>query len=213
MASVSALFNRVGMYGPGMSEPLMEEFLLQAADEFCRDTWILEENLPAATSADGTLVLTSASGLTPLGVVRLASNGQVLWSKWPNIADLAAGNVDISTYRSSAPVMFSIEVDPLTISTIPKADTTQSITATVAVTIDPGIDNVPTTLVTTWAEAVISNALARLLLLPGQSFSNPTLATAFASKYGYYRNKARTERNRGGATFGAAVQGPKFIGR
>lgn len=213
MAVASNFFKRVALYAPGAPEPIMEDHILFAAEEFCRDTWAVQEDVPAVVSTNGIVQPTAVSTLRPIGVVRLAANGQVLWSKWPNSVDLGTSNVDVSTLSSPQPLMFDVAADPLKIEMIPRPSASQSVTATIAVSVDPEIDLIPDTLLFSWAEAVAAKALERLLLMPGQSFTNPALATVFANRYAYFRSKARMEVNRGYATHGARVVGVSFTGR
>lgn len=213
MASVSTLVERVRMYAPGVSEPLAIQLMLDAADEFCRDTWVCQEQTPAVVTASGRLEPQSPGGYIPLAVMRLVSNGKTIWSKWPNVIDNAAGYADISNFPQAQPLMFGMTVDPLVLSMIPAATTPQTITATVAVTIDTTIDDVPDALVQSWAKALTSKALEDILIMPVQSWSNSGLADRFAKDYLMECHKARVEVNRGYARHGAAMTGPKFIGR
>lgn len=213
MASVDSLFSRVRMFAPGASDPLMQEQLELAAKEFAEDTWVCQEDITPVEDADGALELRSRNGYSGIGVIRLAANGQSLWSKWPDDLANASGWTDMNTLTASQPQLFTVGIEPLTIRMVPLATSAQAITATIAVAPVIGDNEVPDVLVGHWSEALICRALSQLLLMPNQVFTSPALAAVKERQYLYYRNAARIEANRQYARNGGRVYGVRFGGR
>jgi hypothetical protein len=210
MSSLSDLVNRARVYAPGCPDSMLQDYLEQAAIEFCRDTWVCYEDVTGVTSADGQVQLISPSGYEVLGVLRAASNGIPIWSQWPYIADNTLSYIDVDTVKQDQPLTFEITGDTLTMKMAPAADTSQSLSWRVAVCPNPGEDDVPDPLVGRWKNAVMFKALENLLILPNQVFTNGGLAQMFGARYATERSKARIETNRGLARNGARMTGPSF---
>lgn len=213
MASVDSLFSRVRMFAPGAADPLIQTQLELAAKEFAEDTWVCQEEITPVVDADGALELRSKNGYSGIGVIRMAANGQTLWSKWPDVLDAAHGLVDYKPLTVGQPQMFTVGIEPLTVRMVPTATDSQSITATIAVAPIVGDNEVPDALVGHWSEALVCKALTELLLMPNQTFTAPGLADVKMRQYLYYRNSARIEANRQYARSGGRVYGVRFGGR
>jgi hypothetical protein len=191
---------------------VLQDFLEQGAIDFCQDTWICQETT-TLTDTDGVFTATVPSGRLALGVLRMASNGVVLWSAWPQAADNQFGNIDPATLTMSQPLAFTISEDTVQISMVPTATLSQSITVTLATCPVQGADDVPSELLVRWNDAVMARALEKLLAVPNQVFTNGNLAGMFAGMYTKERTAARIELNRGLARNGARMSGPRFAGR
>jgi hypothetical protein len=207
MPSLVYLYPRCKLYASAVAEPVLQDFLEQAAMEFCRDTWLCQETLPV-TDADGSFTATATRDV--VGVLRLTSNGYTIWSCWPTSADNALGGLDPATFSSTQPKHFTIDESTVKINMVPVATATQVMSVTVATAPVGGADDVPAELIGKWGDAVIAKAMERLLMVPNQAFTNAGLAAWFRDQYTGYKRDARIEVNRGLARNGAKMTGPRF---
>lgn len=183
MADLSVLAPGILAAAPDAPDPTIERSLREAAREFCRVTqyWV-EELSPVDLVADQgayTLTLPSGSMLTDLNEVR--ADGRPLGattrkkltagdSRWPDRAGTPR-----EYYREGAAGL----------RLVPKPATASTAGLTVHAVLGPGFDaaELPDLLVNDHGEALVHGALARLLAIPGKSWSDGGLAAYHSTMF------------------------------
>ena len=181
MKDLDAFIPNIRMYAPGVSDPAAYFAIRQAAIEFCERTrfWRYEDEFAiTSTDIDG---LTAPSGSVIYDIDAVWFNGRKLTPK-------TTGQLDVlePTWRSGATAQTSTpkyvtQTEPNTIQIVPF----QTGQLKFALFLKPSQDatEVPDFLVDQHRETIAHGALARILLIPNQSFTNPEMAAAFGMAF------------------------------
>jgi len=183
-------------YAPGVANPTAFAYLRQSAMDFCERTrlWRYEDEFAVLANDTDGITTPSGSQLFELELVQF--NGCDLCPAIPdwldeNFRGWRAGEL------TGQPNYFT-QTEPNTIRLVPGEDGTVNIYAWLKPSQDA--TQLPDWMVDQYREVIAHGALARLLLIPGQPFSNPTLAngfiTLFSSKVDSLAGKGRTGQQR-----------------
>lgn len=212
MATLDTLLNRIVPFAPGLSDLVAKQYMLVAARKFCEDTLAVSQDIALTTSSQEN-ALTAPADLELCGILRITSNGRTVWAKSGRALDAALGTIDYSTLPASSAPTTAVPRGQTGFVFVPAPSTPQSVVVTSAVKPALTATTVPDVLVSRWYEALISGALAELMVLPGQSYTNVALAAIHEAKYKAKRNEARIRLNDSDSLNGTIVRGPSFTGR
>jgi len=204
MKSLDELALSIKVYAPGVADPAMYFGIRQAAIEFCERTrlWRYEDEF--TVSVDEAEFLAAPNGADIHEIEAVFFNGQELEpaaTSW--LDDHLAG---WRTNTLSGLPKYYTQTEPDTIRLAPF----QAGTVSLSVRVKPSQDaeTLPDWMVNQHRETLAHGALARILLMPNQSFTNPELGAAFGALFarkldglfdkgftGQQRAKKRTKAN------------------
>lgn len=180
MKSLDAFAAHVTQYAPGCPEPTLFFGVRQAAIEFCERTrlWRYEDELP--------ITLDDAEGISaPYGaeiheIEAVFFNGQSLEPKTTSWLDEHMSGWRTAGQVTGFPRYFT-QTEPDTIRIVPF----DAGTLRLDVWLKPSQDaeQLPDWIVDQHRETIAHGALARILLMPSQAFTNPELGVAFANSF------------------------------
>lgn len=169
----------INFYAPGCPDTTMYFGIRQAAIEFCERTrlWRYEDDLTSTVAEAEILVAPTGAEIHEIELVLF--NGQELEPKstsWldENMLGWRAGILSGTPH-------FYTQTEPNTIRIVPR----EAGSVDVAVWLKPSQDatELPDWLVDQYREVIAQGALARLLLIPNQAFTNADLGVAFANMF------------------------------
>lgn len=215
MQALSAFLSRLSPLVPACPEPLAYQALVDSARDFCTQTEVIEEYLPAATLEDGTAQyeLDMVAGVELVRVKRVWLDGTQI----PMLpAALRASQKNYDPGQSSGTPRYAcvVERDMATVVPTPDANAEGMQLSVLAVT-RPVLDArvVNDALLLDWGESIVHGAVSRLASNPNVPFSNLDQAMISGAKYMAGVSAARMERNRGRVAGHMTMRGPKFSGR
>jgi hypothetical protein len=180
MKSLDTLAPSIKVYAPGVADPTMFFGIRQAAIEFCERTrlWRYEDDF--TVTADDGEVISAPNGAEIHEVEAVFFNGQELDPKATSwLDDHMRG---WRTGELTGLPKYYTQTEPDTIRLAPQ----EAGQVNVSVWLKPSqdADELPDWIVDQHREAIAHGALARILLIPNQSFTNPELGAAFAASFG-----------------------------
>ena len=174
------LFN-IRMYAPGVADPTAYFAIRQAAIEFCERTrmWQFTDEFPVtAEECEGLL--------TPAGSV--VHEIDHVWFDGQELRKVTPGKLDelIPAWRSGADKptgtpSYITQTEPNTITLVPFGSGSVRVSLYLKPTQD--CDQLPDFLAEQHRETIAWGALARVLLIPNQSFTNPEMGAAFGQSF------------------------------
>lgn len=175
MREIEDLLPHVMPYAPGCAEPTAIQHLRDAAVRFCERTrcWRHIDTFKTEGHHHELVAVPSQAVLY-----------EVEWAKFDG-RELCADTPDVRTWHNQEEAQayprYITQVNPTCLSIEPHAVGELSIS--VFLKPAPTADMLPDFLVSHFGRNLADGALATLLLLPNQPFSNPQLAMAFESKF------------------------------
>lgn len=179
MANLSAFFPRLIPYAPGVSEPLAQQALLDAAIDFCERSYVVTQDLDPMTLPAGTdtVELEPPTGTVVAAVTRAWFDERLLQAT-------PAAHVFNPFRPDGRPVeyygAFIDDVYCLTVHPAPDETKPNALLVRVALKPSRSATTVPTLLFDHYADAIVDGALGILLAVPDQPFSNEAKAFAMA---------------------------------
>lgn len=166
----------------GCPEPLMLNAVRNACIEFCSDTLYWQEILDPAdiTAADLPYDIDCPSGTNVAQIMSMSINGAAIT---PKSADwLDANYPGWATSVADSPSYY-YQPDPNTFVLVPAPKTTVTVVMRVAYMPARGAVSVAATLHQYYLEGIAAGAMSRLMGVPGQPWSNATMAEHYARMF------------------------------
>lgn len=189
MADIENLFGEIRSVVPEAPEPLMQDALIRAAQEFCADSWWLRRNLPVVTQANVNQYL-----VTP------PPNEEIIAAKHAQVAD-TQGNISPMRfpYGTTLNPMVGAQ-QPWEITYIPEGwlqfnpTPDQAYNLLVECITQPILeaDTIADELVRKWSRALGYGALAWVLRQKSEDWFDPQESDSYTSKFSAEIIKART---------------------
>ena len=181
MSSLDSFLPYVRPWAPGVSNPAAFRHIRLAVQEFCERTrlWKYEDSFDV-TADDCIGGIFTPNGSMLHDVETVLFNGQEL---------LPIANVDLDRVSpgwregdaSTGLPKFYTQIEQNTLKIVPPMDGTVYLSLRLKPTQDT--TDIPDFIASEYAEVIGWGALARLLTIPGQSFSNPEMSTFYAAKF------------------------------
>ena len=202
MATWSSLYQYVLPDAPGCPELVIDQNLRQAAIDFLRDSGSYIVTVPAFayTANVSAYAHAPAADIQLSGVVEALVAGQTTAMRMgtPSVAYLATTalypRVFIAGDDNSTFTLWPTPTTPGTLAYRYSAYPTQSATT------------VPDIVVAQWADAIARGAKARILALPGKSYTNTKLSVLYEQQFRAAINRAKILRQRSALTAGTRVR-------
>lgn len=192
----SSLLPDVVTHAPGATDPIALHYLRLSAIDFCEQTSLWTELLPAAVALTSTsFPLTLTSTLSYAQVIRL---GDVFWNDvrlYPWAA--AHGSETTTNWRAltGTPKLFQT-LDARTMTVTPLPDEAGDLTVQLVLAPTLTADEMEESVLQRYREGIIAGALSRLCAVPNQTFSNsaalPLYSQVFAAAVHEGRSEAHT---------------------
>jgi hypothetical protein len=203
MKALSEFYSRITPYLPGISDPLVNQVLLDSAIDFCDASLVLRENLDPFTTTVGQIQYDLDPPSTQHAISRVmgvASN------------NVALSGVEYETLRNdlsqskSAPKGFYTDRtgSVLTLMLTPPPDKVYSIVVNVTLKPARTATLLEDDLYNIWVDPIVSGAIARAMQIPDQPFTNfvqaqyllnsaarQTISGRIDGNYGAVRGSAR----------------------
>lgn len=181
----------VNLKARGIPEPVAIFALRDAAIEFCRSSGIITEVLPPITLVSGTAeytykLLPASTSMQGIRVAEAWVNNNPI--RPITISDLAAENGNWTNLSGTPTNYFQPEEGVLRLFRIPNAAGTLTVRAVTAPRYSA--TEIHDTLGGQWWRAVVAGALAYLMNIPGEPFSNPEGAAANAAEFAKFIDEA-----------------------
>lgn len=192
MKALSDFLPRILPYAPACSDPLAEQALLDAAIEFCERSLVLRQQLDPFQTTAGIVEYDIQPYSPQLDVARVLA---VTLDNLP-VNPLFADDVGIPTVTSNDPRWFYTQRDEqnqLQLCLSPVPGEAQTAAVLIALRPDKSATELADMLFHTWDEVLSYGALARILRVPGQSFTDGAAATYYLQRFNAGVTKARTE--------------------
>lgn len=181
MKSIDEFLPKIHQFAPGIADPVAYEWIVQAAIEFCEKTraWVDFDEY-------------TLSGIDPSGIIAPADsviheiatlnfNGEELQPRSP--ADMDNLVPGWRQGRARGNPMYFTQMTPNTVAVAPLQ--AGRITAWLTLKPSPDARMLPDFLSDQYRQVIADGALARILVLPNQPFTNPTLAQAMLTNFQY----------------------------
>lgn len=213
MGTLASLLPQLMSQAPGLSDIVASQQMMYAARKFCDETMIVNQVLPTINTSSQDVNVPNPTDLELCGFLRISCSGRTLWTRSETAIDAALGATDYTSFPQSGAPLDVLILDRNNIRLIPAPSASQSLVIKAAVRPTLTATTVPDVLIDRWYDAIISGALSRILLTPGQSYTNVALAQAYAASFASEINKARIRLNTSDSRNGTQVRGPSFTGR
>ncbi len=179
MADISVFLPKVRQYAPGAAEPAAYDAIREAVIEFCDRTRLWRDKITETTAAFGPITLTPAAGAAIADIDLVRVEGRQLERVSSQYLDDRYGAWRDTTFTGTPSFVTQLAEDEITI--VPWA----ACDVDVYVRYRPTntTETIPDFIADGYASTIQAGALARLLMIPGQPFTNPDLAMAFAQRF------------------------------
>jgi hypothetical protein len=164
-------------YVPGCSEPLAQQALLDAAIAFCEESQVIRARLDSFPTVNAQVGYTLVA---PLGqqvarVLEVRVDGRPIPMVMAEDVGMISDAVGrpMACYTDATDSTFELRLFP-----VPDGVYQVQVTAALRPTRDA--TEVEDDLFNLWSDALVSGALARLMAVPAQPFSNPALAGGYS---------------------------------
>lgn len=171
----------IRMYAPGVGDPAAFFGIRQAAIEFCERTriWQFEDNWNvAADDCEGVL---APAGADIHEIDKVWFNGVELRKVTPQWMDEFVSNWRSGNEKPTGQPSYVTQTAPNSIILVPFGS--GSVKVSLYLKPSQDCDQLPDFLVDQYREAICMGALARILLIPNQSFTNPDMGVAFGQSF------------------------------
>lgn len=179
MKPLDDFLKKINQYAPGVAIPTAYSAIRDAATDFCERTrlWRYEDEF--TVSADEAEAITTPPGSVLLDIERAWFDGNKLTPATVDWLDDRANGWRDGTLTGQPEFLTQLELNTLRV--VPA----QAGTIKISVWLKPSQDctDLPDFLSDQYRETIAFGALARLLAIPGQPFTNPNMAAAFASTF------------------------------
>ena len=197
MKSLDAFAASIKVYAPGCADPTMYFGIRQAAIEFCERTRLWRFDDEFQVSFDDAEGISAPYGAEIHEIEAVSFNGQPLDPKTTGWLDEHMRGWRTAGQVTGVPHYFT-QTEPDTIRLVPFMAGTLGLHLWLKPAQDA--DQLPDWMVEQHRETIAHGALARILLIPNQSFTNPEMgmvfANAFQSKLDGLSNKGFTGQQR-----------------
>lgn len=199
MVNIDRFYSHVMPYAEGASEPLIEQYLVDTAIDFCSKTLIVQRDLDPLSMIPGIveydldqpaqqkihMLMRAFHGASPIEIVTqdMAASNPAHYGNW-----FYAG----ATVPEGTPsAIFQKNEKTLLVNRAPHA--LQPIIITLQAALKParGANQLDDILYDDYADVLALGTAGRLLLLPGRAFSNPQLAAVYTQQYQFARAEAQ----------------------
>lgn len=181
MAKFDYFRKRVLPHVPGCSEPLLDQAILDTAIDFCRDTQVVTMEIDAfeteANTADYDLDVPAGYELEQM--VNVWVDGLPISPPSLDVLSMTAFGENPSPGR---PTAYS-QPDEMTLRLYPTPDMAYTITGSVVVRPSTTATTLPDVLEKRWTDPIVAGALMRLLVIPGQPFTNVSMVKLWGPQY------------------------------
>jgi hypothetical protein len=194
MKAISEFFSRLIPYVPGCSEPLAQQALLDSAIAFCEASQVIRHDLDVFNTVIGRasyeLDMPTQQELTRILLVKVGDQeiyAELAESRgYPPDAD--AIPTAFFTTRNDAELLFQL---------YPVPDKVYAVRVRVALRPTKAATQVENDLVDYWTDPIVDGAMARILAIPDQPFSDPNKAMMMRASAARATHNARIEGNYG----------------
>ena len=213
MAALSKFLPFVLPHAPSGTDILAEQAILSACIEFCTQTLLVQELTTTTVSAgtqDYTVDVPSGSVLVKvLGVIH-----EDRWLKPSSIENVRSGvalrgDVGSAAAVDAAPKVYfqkSPTSDDISLYPVPAVSIADGLAVRAAFAPSRSAATVNDVLYDSWAEAIAAGAIARLLLIPNQTFSAAPLAGAYRAQFDAATRRASIQARTGQIAASSRVQ-------
>lgn len=180
MAALSAFLPEVMLNAPGCADVVAMNYIRNAAIEFCNLTYVVSEEIDPVTLTAGLFEseVSAPSGTAIVAVHSVYADGEPidpvseleLRQKYGNWKE-----------RTGTPAGYLTSAEGIRIFPIPQSDVV--IEASVATRPTVAATTLNDVLLNEWKQAIVSGALSELLMVPGQSFTEPNTAMMHKVKF------------------------------
>lgn len=202
MAPWSSLYRYVLPDTPGCPELVVDQNLRQAAIDFLRDSGAYVVNVPAfAYTADVSAYTHAPAADTQLsGVIEARVAGQT------HSMQLGTPSIAYNARTALYPSVFIAGDDNINFTLWPTPTVSGTLAYRYSAYPTQTAATVPDIVVAQWADAIARGAKARILALPGKSYTNAKLASLYEQQFRATINRAKILRQRGALTAGTRVR-------
>ena len=182
MKDLSGFLQNIRLYAPGVATPTAYFAIRQAAIEFCERTrmWRYEDELDVAGDECDAISAPDCNSVIHQ-IEEVWFDGKKLDHKSPQQLDDLAPNWRSGADTSESQPHYVTQSAPDTIALVPRG--TGTVKFTLFLKPSQSAEQVPDWLVDQHTETIAFGALARLLLIPNQSFTNPEMGGGFALSF------------------------------
>lgn len=207
MVTLDRFFPYVQPLVPGCPEPLMVQALRNAAISFCSRTDLIQRIFtPDVVAGQNAFAIDVPNDMQIGRVLAMSYKNHRLLPSTPDdtysalaIRGTAIG--DAQPHTGSPRVYFQTTPDSGTFYVYPIPDAPAALAAGITLRVsfvpDQDAETVDDTLFTSYCEGIANGALGRLLLMPGQTFSNANASKVFHDKFESAVTIARRDKEMG----------------
>ena len=203
MIAVSEFFPRLMPYVIGCSEPMAAQALVDSAIAFCNDSLVMQLRL----DAQRTQANAAEFDVDPPSSQAIARVLRV-WVEGVEIHATQSDRINDGLAATGRPRTFYTQQNGSVLSALlyPTPDAAYALQVDVATRPLRNAKVFENDLFDLWLEPIVDGAKARLMAIPDQPFSNPSMAGAAAANAMYLSRKARIEGSYGRTRAAGRVQ-------
>lgn len=179
MTALIDFLPKVNQYAPGCAEPAAFDALRAAAAEFCERTGLWRATLTINTASQEPDIMALPADSTMHAIELVLFNGRELERVTPEYLDERFSTWRTETATGEPQYITQLVQDEIRL--YPFAD--GEVSAFVRLKPTANADTLPDFLADRYRDTLQAGALAKILLLPGQPFTNPDLAMMFHARF------------------------------
>lgn len=212
MATLADFLPYVLVSVPGCSMPLAEQHIRDTCIDFCSISSVAQHRCDAIDLLPGQIEydLDTPNGLVAHLILKAWINGQQCSAMTLDDPDVTSQQAAETANSRGMPSRFLLlPTNAIRLNLAPDVAMPQAFRAIVSLKPSRKSANVPDILLTDYADAIANGAIARLMRLPGQLFSNPNWQ-AYQQLYVASRTNARIRAEQGFSVTGAKILPRRF---
>jgi hypothetical protein len=190
MKPISVFFPRVLPYVPGCSEPLAQQALVDAAIVFCEESQVIRARLDGFSTVPDQVSyeLDAPAQQQVARILEVRVDGRPIPMVMAEDVGMISDAVGrpMACYTDATGSEFVLRLFPI-------PDGVYQVQVSAALRPSRDATSVEDDLFNLWSDALVSGALARLMAVPAQPFSNPALAGGYSVAALSAARKARVE--------------------
>lgn len=188
MANLSSLYSSVRLYAQQCPDATIDKFLIEAVREFCRESWYYQQTEFINQVVDtASYTLVPANGAEIISVESVEQDENYLLPLTER--DATGPNGNVTGFRFEPP-------NTITIYPTPTESITNGLEVREVIMPPENTTTIPDSVYRNFKETIAAGALANILMIQNEAWTNPELATEKLRQFIIGINKAKGDRKR-----------------
>jgi hypothetical protein len=180
MSAIDVFLPYVRPFAPGVSDPTAYRAIRNSVVEFCERTRLWKYESTTTITASAAQAIATPSGSILHDIEAVSFNGHPLRPVTPSDLDWLSPNW--RTEAEGGLPQYVTQIDQNTLRIVPRLDGELYLCLRLKPSKDTNV--IPDFIANEYSECIGWGALGRLLMVPGQQYTNPDMAVAYTARFG-----------------------------